>query len=83
MTYKEESYVLDTLSELEDRARSTSDLKLLIEEVHENNIMLKQIVRVLNTWISNANQENENDFGRNVLANIVSSVFDLGRLRVN
>jgi hypothetical protein len=55
MTYKEESYVLDIVT--------------------ENNIMLKQIIQVLSTYIVNHNKENEEDFTRNVIANMVSEVF--------
>ena len=55
MTHKEETYLLDTVT--------------------ENNIMLHQIIKVLNTYISNHNKENEDDFTRNVLANMVSEMF--------
>lgn len=75
MTYKEESYVLDTLKELQERIRAMpneEDISL----VKENNIMLKQIIKVLNYWIAHANQENENDFGRNVIANLISNSID-------
>ena len=75
MTYEEETYVLNTLKELKERIRDMPNLKLLAKEVHENNIMLKQIIKAINTWFSHHNQENENDFDRNVLANIVSSIF--------
>ena len=44
------------------------------EEVHENNIMLRQIIKVINTILSRHHQENEDDFGRNVMANLVSEV---------
>ena len=54
MTYKEESYLLNTVT--------------------ENNIMLNQIVQVLNAYLANHNQENDNDFMRNILANVVSEV---------
>lgn len=74
MTYKEESYVLDTLKELQERIRDIP-IEQLVRETHENNIMLKQIIKSINTWFSHHNQENENDFDRNVLANIVSSIF--------
>lgn len=47
----------------------------------ENNKMLKQIVNVLNYYISHAREENEQDFGRNVLANLISSVVDLRTIR--
>ena len=71
MTYQEESYVLDTLKELQEKIRDMP-LEQLIKETHENNIMLKQIIKVINTWLSHHNQENSNDFDRNVLANIIS-----------
>ena len=44
------------------------------EEVHENNIMLRQIIKVINMYLSRHHQENEDDFGRNVMANLVSEV---------
>ena len=47
----------------------------------ENNKMLRQIVNVLNYYISHAREENENDFGRNVLANLISNVVDLRTIR--
>ena len=43
--------------------------------------MLKQICKVVNMWLKNANEENENDFGRNVLANLVSNIFDIKSIR--
>ena len=71
MTYGEESYVLDTLKEIQDTIRSPTFAQL-VRETHENNVMLKQIIKVINTWLSHHNQENSNDFDRNVLANIIS-----------
>jgi len=79
MTHKEESYVLDTLLEIQDTIRSPT-FKQLIKETHENNIMLKQIIKVLNTYLARHHQENEDDFMRNVLANLVSSGFDINAL---
>jgi hypothetical protein len=79
MTYKEESYVLDTLKELQEKIRDMP-LEQLIKETHENNIMLKQIIKVINTWLSHHNQENSNDFDRNVLANFVSNMFDFNKM---
>ena len=79
MTYKEESYVLDTLKEIQETIRSP-EFKQLIKETHENNIMLKQIIKVINTWLSHHNQENSNDFDRNVLANFVSNMFDFNKI---
>ena len=49
--------------------------------LRENNRMLKQIVNVLNYYISHAREENEQDFGRNVLANLISNVVDLRTIR--
>lgn len=79
MTYKEESYVLDTLIEIQETIRSP-EFKQLIKETHENNIMLKQIIRVINTWISHHPQENANDFNMNVIANLISSGLDINKL---
>ena len=50
MTYKEETYVLDTLKEIQETIRSL-EFKQLIKETNENNIMLRQIIKVINTWI--------------------------------
>lgn len=79
MTYKEETYVLDTLAELQDFIRGP-DFKRLIKETHENNIMLRQIIRVINTHNSRHHQENEDDFMRNVLANLISGGLDINAL---
>ena len=79
MTYKEESYVLDTLIEIQETIRSP-EFKQLIKETHENNIMLRQIIKVINTWIKHHPQENANDFDRNVLANFISNMFDFNKM---
>ena len=79
MTYKEESYVLNTLKELQEKIRDMP-LEQLIRETHENNIMLKQIIRVINTWIKHHPQENANDFNMNVIANLVSSGLDFNKI---
>lgn len=81
MNYKEENYVLDTLIEVQDFIRSPA-IKQLIKETHENNIMLKQIVKVINTHLVRHHQENEDDFMRNVLANLISSGFDIKKLSI-
>jgi len=52
----------------------------IYSEVHENNIMLHQLCQVVNTYLSRHHQENEDDFGRNVVANLISSGLDLSRL---
>ena len=67
MTYDEETYLLNTITRIRN-------------ETHENNIMLKQIVKVINTYIAHHNQENNNDFDRNVLANLISSGLDFSKL---
>ena len=68
MTYVEESYILDSIEQI--RA-----------ETHENNIMLSQLCSVVNTWLSHHHQENEDDFMRNVLANLLSSGIDIKTLK--
>lgn len=73
MTYKEESYVLYTLKEIQENIRSP-EFKQLIKEIHENNIMLRQIIKVINTWFVHHNQENDNDFNRNIIVNLVSNI---------
>jgi hypothetical protein len=67
MTRRQENTILEALEEI-------------YSEVHENNIMLHQLCQVVNTYLSRHNVENEDDFGRNILANLISSGIDLGRL---
>ena len=64
MTHKEESYVLDSLDELK-------------AVVYRNNKMLREICYVINVYLSHHHQENEEDFGRNVLANLISNAVEL------
>jgi len=66
MTRRQENTILEALEEI-------------YSEVHENNIMLHQLCQVVNTYLSRHHQENEDDFGRNVVANLVSEV--VGRKR--
>lgn len=49
----------------------------------ENNRMLKEIIGVINTYGRNADNENMQDFGRNVLANLISNIVEnnIGKLR--
>ena len=68
MTREEQAYLLDSIDEI--RA-----------EVHENNIMLRQIIKVINTYISRHNQENDDDFGRNVFANVISEFINVKNRR--
>lgn len=79
MTYKEETYVLDTLKEIQETIRSPQ-FKQLIKEIHENNIMLKQIIKIINTWIKHHPQENTNDFNMNVIANLISNRLDFNKI---
>ena len=63
-TEKEEQYIL-------------SSLKQIRAETHENNIMLRQLIAYFNKEIAFASQENENDFVRNILANLISNGLDI------
>lgn len=55
MTYEEESYLLDTVT--------------------ENNKILNQLISVVNRYVINHNKENEEDFTRNIMANMMSEMF--------
>lgn len=80
MKYEEETYLLESITNIQEDIRSPT-IRQLIVETHENNVMLKQIIKVLNTYIANHNTENNNDFVRNVLANLISSNFELNNIR--
>lgn len=54
-------------------------LQIIKRETHENNIMLKSIIRYLTMEAANADSENINDFGRNVFANLISGMIDINR----
>lgn len=45
----------------------------LLRLVQENNLMLKQIIAYINGVNAHAGIENENDFIRNIIANLISS----------
>ena len=47
----------------------------------DNNKMLKQIINVLNYYITHAQEENDNDFNRNIIANMISNLVDLRFLK--
>ena len=68
MTQREEQYILDSIDQIK-------------EEVHLNNLMLCDICNVINVYLANHSKENEEDFGRNVMANLVSNIVDLQRFR--
>lgn len=59
MTYKEENYLLDTVT--------------------ENNNLLKRILNILNAYLINHQKENDEDFSRNVVANLISEVLSGNR----
>lgn len=80
MTYREEECVLDILLELQKTVRS-SEFKQFIRETHENNKMLKQIIKVINTYLSRHHQENEDDFIRNIIANQISNLMDINKFK--
>lgn len=68
MNRKDEDYIFLSL----DRIRA---------ETHENNIMLKQICKVINVYLANHHQENEDDFNRNILANLISNGLDFNKFK--
>ena len=68
MRNKDEDYLFETL-------------EIIRDETHENNIMLKEICDVINLYLARHHQENEDDFGRNILANLISGVVDIKSLR--
>ena len=68
MTRNEQIELLDNLERIRD-------------ETHENNIMLKEIIKFINTYLSNHNNENDNDFFRNVLANLISNGININKIR--
>ena len=72
MKHTEENYILDALEEVQGFIRNPT-IKRLIKETHENNIMLKQIIKFINHHISNFNNENDMDFMRNIFANMISN----------
>ena len=63
MTVQDEDYLFDCIEQIR-------------KETHECNVMLKQICKVVNAYLMRHYQENEDDFMRNVLANLVSNGLD-------
>lgn len=59
MNYREETYLLNTVKDIK-------------KTVDENNKMLKFIVQYISRNISRESNEEMEDFGRNVLANLLS-----------
>lgn len=52
----------------------------LLQLVKENNYMLKQIIAYINNINANADNENNNDFIRNILANLISNQIDYTKI---
>lgn len=48
-------------------------LNKIRDETHQNNVMLKQIIKVINYYIANSNNDDQKDFSMNVLANLLSN----------
>lgn len=53
----------------------------LLQLTKENNYMLKQIIAYINSINRNADNENNNDFIRNILANLVSNTVDFRTIK--
>lgn len=66
------------------RADTRENNKLLRENnclLRENNVILRRLYKYFSNVAAHANQENINDFGRNVLANLISTQFELFKRR--
>lgn len=78
MNYNEETKVLEILDYLK---RTTKENNKLLKENNRllisNNHMLKQIINFINENIINHNKENNEDFVRNILANMISTRLEL------
>ena len=59
----------------QDQKTKTEYAQELLRLTQENNLMLKQIIAYINGVNSQASTENENDFIRNIIANLISSSF--------
>ena len=72
MRYKDEQYVLATLDTIR-------------KETHENNIMLQHICSYIDYVLSTRKNDEQNAFEQNVVANLVSELFDgaKSRFKVN
>ena len=66
MTARDEEYLLESIEQIR-------------HEVHRNYQMLCGVCDAVNVYLASHHQENEDDFRRNVLANLVSEI--VGRKR--
>lgn len=64
--------IKDTLTN-NNSIMTADEEKELLRLTKENNFILKQIYGYLSYHIANANQENIDDFIRNILANVISN----------
>ena len=55
---------------MEELIRLTRENNQLLKD---NNRMLKDVINAINIWLAHNQDENANDFDRNVVANLVSS----------
>lgn len=78
---KSKNYIIELKELIRDEEYLLKCIEDIKAEVYENNVILKQICKVINVYLANHHQENEDDFGRNVLANLVSNIFDIKRIR--
>jgi hypothetical protein len=62
-----------------DEAWLLDHMDQLLQLVFENNCMLIDLCHVVSIHLANHDKENEEDFGRNVLANIISSTMGFNR----
>lgn len=62
-----------------DEAWLLDHMDQLLQLAFENNRMLIDLCHVVNIHLANHDKENEDDFGRNVLANIISSTMGFNR----
>jgi hypothetical protein len=68
MTTRDEEYLLESIEQIR-------------HEVHRNYQMLCGVCDAVNVYLARHSQENEDDFMRNVLANLISSGIDIKKLR--
>lgn len=63
----------DRIDELLDIAYENNKL------LKENNRMLKGIIKYINYTAANHHNDNQSEFERNILANLISNIFPFGK----
>lgn len=68
----------------EQKYHLTMERKLneILELTRDNNRMLREIIGFINAFGRNITQENAEDFGRNVLANLLSNGLKTNRFKL-